>query len=152
METAPEITGPLVEVCDSPACRGALACDQSPAAPVMALTEWLEPGRYPDEFIAEFFVQELILCCASDSAGIRHVIPDGMKFTVHKGSGGLAPEWAAAHPGRIACTAVYGGSARDRDEILATAPVADPADGSMERRWLRAREAGRFRVLEEYGT
>ena len=149
MEAATEIIGPVVRMCDDPDCGGLNACDRiAPSQPIMAITVWVEPGRFPDEALLELLVHDLILACCSDSSGAMHMIPDRTEFTVHKGDRGIEEQRRV--PGRDAATAVYSGPARHKDDIVADAPLASFEDSSFAYRLQQARNAGRFDVAAQY--
>ena len=124
---AHEVLGPVVRMCDNPQCGSEDGpfggCGRiNPDAP-MALSIPLSPDRDDDSVRARLSL-ELSLQYASDSGGMRRVIPDGCEFTAHK----TPSQWMTAEVtenGLTAYTAVYSGPARDPDEALAGSPEYD---------------------------
>ena len=98
----------------------------------MSLTEWLpaEVIALGEDRILSLMQNELAMSYATDSKGIRRVIPAGTEFTVHKGTSGM--EVRDSHLGRQVYVAVYSGPDADLDDILADSPEWTPASGGPD--------------------
>lgn len=149
MTATTEVIGPVVRMCASAQCGGPNACGEIRPDAFIGFTAWLAPGLMTDDTLIAYFTQELIFSCASDSHGTEHVIPDGMEFTVHKGSAGIpVKNWRGGLP-LEAFTVLYGGDAATRDEALNGAPEYLTGSEPMAR-LVPLRDTGRLQALETF--
>lgn len=127
--------GPVVKMCDEPDCGGINGCERIRRDVGLGLSDHISPpaGVSADDLAVAVFQQELTLNYATDSNGVKRMIPDGCEFTVHKSPDVyhvLGPLYAA----------VYSGTAITRDEVLADAPEWNMDEAMTRRR--RMQEAG----------
>jgi hypothetical protein len=127
MTTATEVIGPAVRMCGNPQCgseEGETGCSQACPPWLMGMSMGINPETDPgDDVLCAFFGRELSLTYATDSGGVRRVIPDGCEFTLHK----MPPhvEFESKAAGHVAWSAWYSGPASDLDEALAGSPEWD---------------------------
>lgn len=125
MAAATEVTGPVVRMCGNSRCgseESETGCSQARLPWLMGMSMGIGPET-DDDALRAFFGRELSLMYATDSGGVRRVIPDGCEFTLHK----MPPqaEFETKALGHVAWSAWYSGAARDLDEALAGSPEWD---------------------------
>ena len=139
--TATEAIGPVVRMFGNPQCGGLNACDRIRRDAFMGLTEVLDPAMgVPDDAVCALLCQALAFNYAADSAGVQRMIPDGCEFTVHKNA---RADW----DGRLRYTAVYSGTAPDKDAALGGPEWG--GDAAAER-VKRMRAAGVFDAVDRW--
>ena len=82
-----------------------------PAVPLAGIS--LSPPSTDEPYLLRVFTQELAISCCSDDQGVRHPVPEGSEFTIHR---------AADDTGKPMFVAVYDGPAGTKDEWLAGQP------------------------------
>ena len=109
------LIGPVLRMCSNSDCGGLNTCDAIRLDAPIGVTKEIDPAKWPgDEDVLTAFRDDIALDCASDSAGVRRMIPDGCEFIVHKGRG---------TDGTVRYTAIYSG------------PDPDPLAGTPEWDW-----------------
>lgn len=116
---------PVVQMCADPACKGLWSCPSAPDASFwrFALGDWVGAEASAEDVVT-YFRSQLVLGCASDSVGVKHLVPAAL-YTVHKGSVGR-PVPLEVRRGEVYCVAVCEvatASREARDAVLAPLPV-----------------------------
>ena len=124
---AAETLGPVVRVCDNPQCGSEdseSGCSRVGPDVLMGMSMGVTPAPRENDILCAFFSRELSITYATDSHGVRRVIPDGCEFTLHKAPARV--EFEGKDRGYVAWGAYYSGPAHDLDEALT---------GSLEWDW-----------------
>lgn len=124
MATATEVTGPVVRMCGIRPPHHYSECPQVRMQVGLGISVKIHPeAEISDEEACTLLAQELAAGFGKDTSGTMHMIPDGCEFTVHKN---IEPGGGLFYIG------IYSGDAVDRDSVLASAPLYQPAV-AMER-------------------